>query len=100
MNAESLNRLFEDPAPHSTVRKAATDETGATRANGRAPSAPTQPSRGAVLAGKYRIERKLGEGAMGVVFAATHLGLDETVAIKLMRHDVQHTDSTLARFAK
>jgi serine/threonine-protein kinase len=100
MNADSLNQLFEDPAPHSSIRKAIHRETDATRSNEPSPSSILTLSPGVVLASKYRIERKLGEGAMGVVFAATHLGLDETVAIKLMRHDVQQTDGTFARFAK
>lgn len=39
---------------------------------------------GAVLDGKYRIERVLGQGGMGVVFSAVHLELDERVAIKLL----------------
>jgi serine/threonine-protein kinase len=39
---------------------------------------------GAILAGKYRIERTLGEGAMGIVFAARHIELHELRAIKLM----------------
>jgi len=37
---------------------------------------------------------------MGVVLAATHLGLDETVAIKFMRPEVQNMPGTLSRFAK
>ncbi len=36
---------------------------------------------GEVLAGKYRVERVLGAGGMGVVIAARHLHLDDTVAI-------------------
>jgi serine/threonine-protein kinase len=39
---------------------------------------------GDVLAGKYRIERVLGVGGMGVVVAATHIQLDEKVAIKFL----------------
>jgi len=39
---------------------------------------------GEVLAGKYRVERVLGTGAMGVVVAATHLGLGQLVALKFM----------------
>src|SRR5262249_15760863 len=39
---------------------------------------------GEVLAGKYRVERLLGAGGMGLVVAATHVELDEKVAIKLL----------------
>ena len=39
---------------------------------------------GDVLAGKYRVERVLGAGAMGVVVAATHIELLEVRAIKFM----------------
>jgi serine/threonine-protein kinase len=43
---------------------------------------PVQP--GEILAGKYRVERVLGAGAMGVVVAATHVGLGQLVALKFM----------------
>jgi len=39
---------------------------------------------GEILAGKYRVERVLGVGAMGVVVAATHIDLHELRAIKMM----------------
>ena len=39
---------------------------------------------GEVLAGKYRIEGILGQGGMGVVVAATHIHLQQRVAIKLL----------------
>ncbi len=45
------------------------------------------PRSGDILAGKYRVERVIGEGGMGVVLAATHLRLGQRVAIKLMRKD-------------
>jgi serine/threonine-protein kinase len=38
-----------------------------------------------LLAGKYRIERFVAEGGMGVVVEATHLQLEERVAIKFLR---------------
>jgi serine/threonine protein kinase len=43
---------------------------------------------GDLLAGKYRVERILGEGGMGVVVAAHHELLDQHVAVKLLYQDV------------
>ncbi|WP_170319903.1 protein kinase domain-containing protein [Polyangium spumosum] len=45
---------------------------------------------GDVLAGKYRVERVLGMGGMGVVVAATHLELRDERAIKLVRPELTH----------
>ncbi len=44
--------------------------------------APVKP--GEVLAGKYKVEKILGAGAMGVVVAARHLDLQQLVALKFM----------------
>ncbi|HMR75174.1 MAG TPA: serine/threonine-protein kinase, partial [Polyangiaceae bacterium] len=46
------------------------------------------PQAGDVLAGKYRVERVLGEGGMGVVVEATHTDLDQRVALKFMHESV------------
>ena len=43
---------------------------------------------GDLLAGKYRVERILGEGGMGVVVAAHHELLDQRVAVKLLYQDM------------
>jgi serine/threonine-protein kinase len=39
---------------------------------------------GDVLAGKYRVERVIGAGGMGVVVAAQHLQLGKRVAVKFL----------------
>lgn len=41
-------------------------------------------SPGDVFIGRYRVERVLGAGNMGLVLAATHIGLEQRVAIKFM----------------
>jgi len=45
-------------------------------------SSPVNP--GDILLNKYRVERLLGMGGMGVVVTATHIGLNQRVAIKFM----------------
>jgi serine/threonine-protein kinase len=56
--------------------------------------------RGTMIAGKYRVERVIGEGGMGVVLAARHLGLDEMVAVKLIREERAAGPGALARFQR
>ncbi len=54
---------------------------------------------GDVVAGKFRIERVLGEGGMGVVVAARHMQLDERVALKFLRPSMSSPEM-VARFAQ
>src|SRR5580698_9017878 len=68
------------------------------------PSAPASPlpfPPGSILLGKYRVERLLGEGGMGWVILATHLQLDQRVALKFM-HKAQAAGSPegVARFLR
>jgi serine/threonine-protein kinase len=55
---------------------------------------------GDILAGKYRVERMLGVGGMGVVVAATHLDLQEVFAIKLMHQEAAHRENSVERFLR
>jgi len=55
---------------------------------------------GEVLAGKYRIERVIGEGGMGVVVAAHHLMFDERVAIKFLLPEGLRNAEAVARFER
>jgi serine/threonine protein kinase len=61
-------------------------------------TAPVQA--GEVLAGKYRIERVLGRGGMGVVVAARHVELDELVALKFLLPEALSEPEPVARFLK
>jgi eukaryotic-like serine/threonine-protein kinase len=55
---------------------------------------------GDVLAGKYRVERVLGTGGMGIVVAARHLQLDQMVALKFLRKGAIEGEEAHARFIR
>jgi hypothetical protein len=55
---------------------------------------------GEILAGKYRVDRVLGLGGMGVVVAAHHLQLDQHVAIKFLLPQAMANPDTVMRFIR
>jgi serine/threonine-protein kinase len=55
---------------------------------------------GTVLASKYRVERILGVGGMGVVVAATHIALEQRVAVKFMLPEMLSNADAVARFLR
>jgi serine/threonine-protein kinase len=56
------------------------------------------PSPGDILAGKYRIERMIGRGGMGAVYAAEHLLLNQRVAVKLLVGELVNSEEATHRF--
>jgi serine/threonine-protein kinase len=72
-NQEHSNAAFGDPAPPKMIY------------------AP-----GTVIAGKYRLERVLGQGGMGAVWVVRNLSLDADFALKLIRRD-RATEEAAAR---
>jgi eukaryotic-like serine/threonine-protein kinase len=59
------------------------------------PDDVVDPLIGRTVAGKFAIETKLGQGAMGAVYRARQLALDKVVAIKVLNRD-RAGDSTYA----
>ncbi len=55
---------------------------------------------GATIAGKYRVERKLGAGGMGVVVAARHVQLNQLVAIKFLHPEADPGGTVASRFLR
>ncbi len=55
---------------------------------------------GSILAGKYRIERMIGEGGMGMVVAATHLHLGTQVALKFLHQEMAGVGQMAERFMR
>src|SRR6266850_1475130 len=55
---------------------------------------------GKILAGKYRIEERLSEGGMGTVYRGTHVLMDKTVAVKVLRTSLAADEKIVARFSR
>ncbi len=55
---------------------------------------------GKIISGRFRVEHVIGVGSMGVVLAAKHIELDERVAIKFIRSEMQKLPGVLSRFAR
>ena len=57
-------------------------------------------NQGDILAGKYRIERLLGEGGMGAVYVATNQVLQKRVALKVMNERFASMPAAVERFLR
>src|SRR6476620_8176237 len=55
---------------------------------------------GEVLDEKYRLEQLLGQGGMGAVYLATHLGTERYVALKLITPQFMRNEEFVARFKR
>ncbi|MEB2312039.1 MAG: serine/threonine-protein kinase [Sorangiineae bacterium] len=59
---------------------------------------PPRDLTGTVVAERYRVERLLGQGAMGSVWAGRHLSLEQLVAIKFLHPRLAGSREALRRF--
>ena len=58
------------------------------------------PVKRTIIAGKYTLDRKLGQGSMGSVWAAEHLSLRSQVAFKFIDPQIASDAEALARFLR
>jgi serine/threonine-protein kinase len=59
-----------------------------------------QPFPGQTVAGKYRVERIIAEGGMGVVLVATHIGLRTRVALKILQPSFVDSPDSVTRLMR
>jgi len=64
------------------------------------PAAPAGMRTGELIAGKYRVERLLGEGGMATVYAGVHVQLREPVALKLLKPEMLRKEGIVQRFVR
>jgi serine/threonine protein kinase len=74
--------------------------TGPDAREDRDESLADRPKIGDLLAKKYRVEKVIGEGGMGVVFAAQHLVLGQRVAVKVLHTKGVSGDVIVERFMR
>ena len=53
-----------------------------------------------IAAGKYRVDRVIGRGGMGLVVGATHLQLRQQVALKFLLPELADNDELVERFVR
>ncbi len=56
------------------------------------------PLRGATIGGKYKIVERIGQGGMGTVYRAVQSGLNRSVAVKILKRELNVDPDTVARF--
>lgn len=103
--SKALAKKREDR--YATMEEFAQDLDGVSWADVRTVKSPLDDAgtlsefkRGDVFAQRYLVEKKLGEGGMGVVYKATDTMLNVSVALKVMSAQIAHNHETLERLKR
>src|SRR5580658_265550 len=98
--------VTEDPTDKSLLRS---DEADSRASRPPSPGKSERPSMrpggpssllGTILSGRYRIDKIIGEGGMGVVYAAEHLHIRKRVAVKILHPEMSRMPEVVARFER
>jgi len=111
LSADSLGAL--PPLPSIGTDKTAASQPGVGGSAARSAPAPDEPDGdaedrardepslvGQVLDDRYEVTRKLGAGAMGVVYEALHLRLQKRFAMKVIHRELAQVPEFIARFER
>ncbi len=90
------------PAPVSAFRAVSASDSASEALETFRASSDNEYDRlvGQTLDGRYYVEKKIGEGGMGVVFAARHAVIERPLAIKVLKREVMRDTATIKRFVQ
>ena len=97
VGAESFMRFCPRCGSRYEHERFCPEDGAATEAMGDA-GPPKDALIGTLVDGRYRIEAQIGEGGMGVVYKATHVTLNKTLALKVLRGEVAKDPEVVQRF--
>ena len=63
-------------------------------------AAESDPLRGRLVADKYRVADRVGQGGMGTVYRAVQTGLNRNVAVKILKRELAFDPDTVSRFQR
>jgi serine/threonine protein kinase len=63
-------------------------------------TAKADPFIGTLLDDKYRLDEKVGEGGMGTVYRATHVQMENTIAVKILHPHLASDQTAIERFRR
>ena len=78
--------------PHVAITFNAESESSSLKRMSSAP--PSRPN----IAGRYRLDERLAEGGMGIIYAGWHVTLDQPVAVKVIRKELVNNADAVQRF--
>jgi serine/threonine-protein kinase len=83
---------FQESAEGDTISESNDDSSAPSK------SGPIPVRIPRLLVGRYRLEKRCGQGGMGTVYEATDMALERRVAVKVIRDDLVSSAKTAERF--
>jgi serine/threonine-protein kinase len=90
----------EPSSPPSSQSPAPKKATTRRRTSVPLPGSPGADLTGQVVNGRYKVQGKLGEGGMGVVYRAEHTLMAKTIAFKVLHPSLVKSEESVARFQR
>jgi serine/threonine protein kinase len=96
------DQTAKSPPPSGEARPPASKPPPSSRKSRPPSMRPGGPSSllGTILSGRYRIDKILGEGGMGIVYAAEHLHMRKRLAVKILHPEMSRLPEVVERFER